>query len=290
MSGNNYNKRSGQVLLIIVLLLAVLLTVVLSLSFTAKTETQLTKLEEDNQKALAAAEAGIEAEINQKVGVAPVAINTLPGLGNFSGQVSVSGTSGITFLTPLILPNQQYTFYLVDYNDGKFYNKPPYSGTVNIHYGLKAGDCDSMALEITVLSGDQAPFTISRWVADTSKTLGSTVNNIGEKNTQTKDGVTFYCDLTDQDNGGNGIHGIKKINNARLMLVRNVNGKSINTQLDFEGTDANNNRCLKGTTAGLCPQGKYVQSTATTQTGVTKQVQLFQSYPQLPAEFFPTSF
>jgi hypothetical protein len=37
-------------------------------------------------------------------------------------------------------------------------------------------------------------------------------------------------------------------------------------------------------------QGKTVSSTATTTTGVSKKVTLFQSYPQIPAEFFTTSF
>jgi len=37
-------------------------------------------------------------------------------------------------------------------------------------------------------------------------------------------------------------------------------------------------------------QGKYITSEAKTPSGVSKKVQLFQSYPQIPAEFFVTSF
>ena len=52
--------KRGQILLITVMLLATVMTIVLSVSFKSVTETQITKLEEESQKALAAAEAAIE--------------------------------------------------------------------------------------------------------------------------------------------------------------------------------------------------------------------------------------
>jgi len=60
------NREKGQVLLITIMLLAAAITVVMTIAFTATTETQITKLEEDSQKAMAAAEAALEAAIQQK--------------------------------------------------------------------------------------------------------------------------------------------------------------------------------------------------------------------------------
>ena len=70
-------SQQGQVLLITIMLLATVLTVVLAVTFKSTTETQLTKLEEESQKALAAAEAGVEVAIKQNVG-SSVSIASLP--------------------------------------------------------------------------------------------------------------------------------------------------------------------------------------------------------------------
>jgi hypothetical protein len=53
MTGDGYNSnmKKGQVLLIVVMLLATALTVALTSTYQSVTETQLTKLEEENQKA-----------------------------------------------------------------------------------------------------------------------------------------------------------------------------------------------------------------------------------------------
>ena len=53
-------SQKGQILLITVMLLATVMTIVLSVSFKSVTDTQVTKLEEESQKALAAAESAIE--------------------------------------------------------------------------------------------------------------------------------------------------------------------------------------------------------------------------------------
>ena len=61
----NINKRSGQTLLIIILLATVLLTVGLSVSHVTQQEQKITKLEQDAKQAYAAAEAGLDAALKQ---------------------------------------------------------------------------------------------------------------------------------------------------------------------------------------------------------------------------------
>lgn len=399
MIGDNSSnmKQKGQVLLIIVMLAAVATTVVLSLAFTSRTETQLTKLEEENQKALAAAEAGVEAALKG----GPVAdLRTLPGLGEFTGQVSIQTTGSDEFVSPLVAKDSQFTFYLSDYDTEANSFSNPYSGNVTVYYGSSA-QCDDSALEFTTISGSSAPYTVTRSVADTGGRLGSDVLGVSTlaQNQQVPGGLTCSppsqtsrvqgtvefsgsggnfmhywsistrgadCDTTWQgwhripstfrtscnspgnytvelrdwgDNqtatcqliitgagvpaptstpmptntptpttqpptstptptpgsggsgggdqigivGGGTISGssfacktqpIAVPADARVMIVRTLFEQ---TKLGFVGN-------------GLRPQGRYIISEAQSATGVTKKVQFFQSHPQVPSDFFITSF
>ena len=80
------------------MLFAAAVTVVMTIAFNSTTETQITKLEEDSQKAMAAAEAALEAAIQQKSGT--VALNTLPAFAgsNITGQANVVEMGGMNLL------------------------------------------------------------------------------------------------------------------------------------------------------------------------------------------------
>lgn len=263
---NRKKHRSGQVLLITIMLIAVVLTVVLTVSFTSRTETQLTKLEEENQKALAAAEAGIEAALKSGIPGAPIAINSLAGLDSFSGEASVTSTVSTTFVSPLVLKNQQFTFYLADYSNGSFSN--PYNGNIVIYYGKSDTECTTAALEITVVQGNGPNYDLQRVVSDGDNLLGAGSGQYNGTTNKKIDGVDFYCKTT-------GIT-ISPSDQPKFMLVRAL---FADTKVGFDG-ESNN----------LRSQGRYITSTATTTIGVTKKVQLFQSHPQIPADFFITSF
>ncbi len=260
---NRKNHKSGQVLLITIMLIAVLLTVVLTVTFTSRTETQLTKLEEENQKALAAAEAGIEAALKSG---GTVAIDSLSGLEAFSGSATVTTTVSPTFLSPLTLKNQQFTFYLADYSGGSFSN--PFNGDIVIYYGKSSDECTTIALEITTVNGNSPNFDLQRVVSDGGNLLGSGNGVYGGTTNRTIDGATFNCKTTGLS--------ISPSTQPKFILVRALFG---DTRVGFDGQSNN-----------LRSQGRYVNSTATTTTGVTKKVQLFQSHPQIPADFFVTSF
>ena len=83
MTGNSYNntmdtKRNqrGQILLITVMLLAAAITVAMTIAFNSTTDTQVTKLEEDSQKALSAAEAALESAVRQRIINSTVTLGT----------------------------------------------------------------------------------------------------------------------------------------------------------------------------------------------------------------------
>lgn len=267
---NTRAGQEGQVLLIVIMLVATVITVMTTVSFKTTTDTQLTKLQEDSQRTLAAAEAGIEKVIGDNVTANQTYVYSNLNLDNLSGiqasasQVSVSTQTGLSFTTPVQQKDQQYTFYLADYTSGVFSN--PYAGAVTVYYGSEGG-CGGIALEMTVISGTNAPYEIRRYIADTGNLLGSGTDNIGRAAVTTVDSVKFNCATDPID--------ISAIPDARLLIVRTLFDR---TRIGFTGTQT------------LRSQGRIIVSEAKSQTGVVKKVRLFQSLPQIPAEFFVTTF
>lgn len=274
MIGNKYNRQKGQVLLITVMLLATILTVVLSVSFKSTTETQVTKLEEEVQKALAAAEAGIEAALRNGTTVAD--ISTLPNLSGFTGSATVSTETKSEFVTPLLQKDEQYTFYLTNYAYDKSTKTQTfsgaYSGDLEIYFGQNS-NCPT--LELTILKSDGSVIKRKLAIPDCDTTTEGPTNDplvttsAGSYNVE---GVVFdnFATLSSLDLSGNDI-----------LIIRNLSslGSSSATKIGIvsDGSD-------------LSLEGKTINSEARSSTGVTKKIQLFQSYPQIPAEFFVTSF
>ncbi len=270
-----YKKEAqqGQILLITVMLLATALTVVLTTAFTGTTDTKITKLEADQQKALAAAEAGVEAALKQGVD------QNIAGLGlgsGITGLAKVTSTGADqTFVTPTTIgeitgeSTDEYTYYVADYNsaDGSFANS--WNHSLKIHYGLGDGiDCNSdVALDITVIYQSGA---VKKLVAVDSPpdnydiAAGSSGETFGDPST------TFACKTSNID--------LALYPDAKVIIVRVLKQ---DTKLGFESTTS-------GTP--LKAQGRLVTSEAKTQTGASRKVQLFQTYPQIPAELFVTSF
>lgn len=275
MAHRERSREQGQVLLLVVMLLATVITVVTTVSFKSTTDTQLTKLEEESQKTLAAAEAGIEKAIGDGLNTntymySDLSLNNLSGIDLANSQVNVSNQQSNEFASPLLQNDQQYTFYMSDYDNGTFSN--PYTGKLTIYYGSEyssTGGCANIALEITMLSGASAPYTMKRYIADTSGKLGPNVltdpDNVGVTGLTTVDNTKFYCKTSQ----------LTMPADAKLLIVRSLFDK---TKVGLQGT------------LTLRPQGKVITSEAKSQSGIVKKVELFQSLPQIPAEFFVTSF
>lgn len=298
MSGNSYSNyhsidmkpykkksQQGQVLLIIIMLLATIITVVTTVSFRSTTETQINKLEEESQKTLAAAEAGIEKAIAAKVASGNsqqfndpnINLQNLAGIDLANSSVNVTSNTGRDFVTPLIQKDQQYTFYLGNYNDT---SSPPFSAPypnqVSVYYGSESG-CNNLALEITTVSGFSAPYTVTRYISDVgggivTNPAGSGASNLANGSGTTISNINFNCKTSP----------IPWIANTVLMIVRTLGNTSV---------DGRTKLALRGSGAGsLPPQGKFIVSEAKSQSGVVKKIQLFQSLPQIPSEFFVSTF
>jgi hypothetical protein len=261
------------------------MTIVLSTSFKSTTETQISKLQEDSQRSFAAAQAGIDAALKKGDNVN---IADLKDVGNFTGsaQITTDNTKTV-FVSPLQNKDQEYTFYLDNYNNSvdssgnsswSFANSP-YSGNVRIFYGSENGsNCSQMALAITIIYGDSPTYQVTNYIADGGRMFnGNQPNNIFTNiSGGPYEGANFICS-TSNISFGSGAGAIAK---PKIMVVRFISTGVSSTKLAFVGSGG----------GPLKAQGKVVESTATSDTNVTKKVRLFQSYPQIPAEFFVTSF
>jgi hypothetical protein len=278
MKNHTHNSQKGQALLLLVMMLATTMTIVMTVVFTSRNETKTAKLEQDSERSFSAAEAGIEAVMrvtpSPSMTFAQLGLSNLNGVDLNNSTVSIS-TPNDPFVSPLIQKDQQLTYYLADYNttDGTFSN--PFSGNLDLYYGSETGiNCNQIALEMSAVYGTAAPYSVMRYVANYQNTILQTslgVSTFDISGTPyTINTTSFKCRTS-----------FTIAANARLMFIR-VLAASRSTAKTRFGTD--------GTLATHRAQGRYIQSEAKTTSGVVKKVQLFQSYPQIPAELFVTSF
>lgn len=272
MKNMNIKNRKGQVLLIAVMLLATVITVVMTVAFNSTTETQVARLEADSQKALAAAEAGIEALIKEDIN-ASIPIESL---GQFdtqgiTGNAEVTAVSKPTFVTSLLQKDEQYTFYLSDYTPTPPYGNP-WSGSFDIYLVSEAGQCPS--IEVTVVKDT---YTFDRYTYNTCSSP-ALISNASTATLLTPPlkietvSFNYKIDTSILVSGPAPAGGL-------VTFVKVLGGK---TKLGFQNTD---------TPVKVFPlQGKTVVSEARTASGVVKKVELFQSFPQIPSNFFMTSF
>ena len=243
--------KKGQILLITVMLLATVMTIVLSVSFKSVTDTQVTKLEEESQKALAAAESAIEVALKDNA-TATIGSGSLTSITGFSGSATIESLAETTFITSTISKDGGYTFYLGNYNLATKTIDTPYFNR-NILLCFKSGS----AVEATLVKSNGVV-----------KYLGDSTGTIIGAPTGTCNGNVTYTKSID----------IPADPNGQFLLVRVLYAS---TKLFFSSNGIN-----------LPIQGRTVssQATSSTSTGVSKKVVLFQSYPQIPDEFFTTAF
>jgi hypothetical protein len=263
------NRKGGQVLLITVMLVATVITVVMTLVFKTNIDTQTTKLQEESQKALAAAEAGIERGLTGAQGTFnAVSIGlSFSGIDAINSNVTIDSNPATEFVSPLIAKDEQYTFYLTGYDmETKLFSGLSPTSVV-VYYGSN-NNCTNISLELTLISGvSPGPYTLTRKVADTGGIFYESIpgSQIGTSPGGNLITTSFNCKTS----------AISIPADPRLLIVRVFNS-STKIGISFNG------QAVK--------QGNLITSSAKTTTGVVKKIQLFQSYPQIPADFFVTSF
>lgn len=253
--------KRGQILLITVMILATVLTVVLSVSFKSVTETQVTKLEEENEKTLAAAEAAIEEVL--KTGSASFGAGGLTDFGSFTGGAEVVSATTNSFTTPIIPKDGSYTFYLSEYNPE---TKTFTGGSLNnedVEVCFQSATTNP-AIEITLVKTGG----IFKYPVDPDKgsagRMSSTVNP-----------TSSICAGDSSFNYAFSVPAAQIGASSRFLVVRVL----------YQATRLHFYRSTNFPT-----QGKTVSSSAVSTSGVSKKITLFQTYPQIPSEFFNTTF
>lgn len=243
--------KSGQILLITVMLLATVMTIVLSVSFKSVTDTQVTKLEEESQKALAAAESAIEVALRENSSVT-IGSGSLTSITGFEGTATVESLSSTTFTTANIPKNSSYTFYLGNYDVTAKTITSPYNQNVKLCF--QSGSTNP-AIEVTLVKSNG----VTKYVGDPSGRMTNAATGNCGGNATFPNSIDILGDA-----------------NSRFMIVRVLYAS---TKLFFSSN------------TDLPVQGRTVssQATSSTSTGVSKKVVLFQSHPQIPGEFFTTA-
>lgn len=251
--------KKGQILLITVMMLATVMTIVLSVSFKSVTDTQITKLEEESQKALAAAESAIDVALKSN-DTAILGSGSLTSITGFNGSATIESLASTTFTTPSIQKDNSYTFYLGNYDSITKVITPAAAQKITICF--ESGTTNP-AIEVTLVKTSGT----KKYVIDPDNpkriSNASSTSSCGPDATN----YSYSTDIPAADIGADG----------QFLLVRVIYSS---TKLLFSAS------------ANLPIQGRTVssQATSSTSTGVSKKVVLFQSYPQIPGEFFTTAF
>lgn len=261
------NSENGQILLIVVLTMILALTVGLSIASRTVTELKLARQSEESQRALQAAEAGIE-----QVAKSP----TLTSSGTFTNNAKFTTTVTTDSDTQVLLNNgqevDQATGSDVWLSEHTTYANPMGNGspvTVTIYWGTKdqstcsvsGGPAVIPALEILLLEGSIDVPTFKKYVYEPSlcsRIPGAT--KIATSSTATNvNGVDFYYSIS-----------LPSITNGRIMKIVPIY--------------ASGKIGIKSSGPAFPAQGSIIESTGTSGDTVRKVI-YYQSFPQLPEVF-----
>jgi len=253
-------NEKGQALLIVVLVMVVALTVGLSIASKTITNLRTSTEEANSQKALSAAEAGIE----QALKTNQIASGTFTD-NQTSYQTSVTQVLGTSFLmnggNPVLSDNGADLWLSAYSNDSaQLYTTNLYTGTLTIKWGSSSDPCTNSALEIVIISGSKLAPSSSRFAFDpcASRAGSNHFTQVGLTKSSVSGKDFFY--------------------QAQVAVSSGLLGRVIplyfNTPIAVVGSQA------------LPPQGTTITSTGISGT-TSRKVNVFQGYPEIPSEYFP---
>lgn len=252
------NTQKGQAILIVVLAMVVALTVGLSVVSKSITNLRTSTEEANSQKALSAAEAGVEQAIKNGTSIAQGSFTN-----NTTYTTDVTQVLGTTFLLNAgnpVLQDAGLDLWLSDYSEdqSKLYNNP-WTGNLTLEWGSSSNSCSNSALEFVLVSGSKSSPQVKRFVFDPCSSRAS-VNHFTSVflNKASISGVNFYYQATVPVSSG---------------LIAKVVPLYFNSPIGVVGNVA------------LPLQGSVITSTG--KSGDTqRKVNVFQGYPEIPSEFF----
>jgi hypothetical protein len=276
------NNQKGQTMLIVVLAIVIALTVGLSVASRSITNLKTTTEDINSQKALSAAEAGIEKALQKLTATSSPITGTFDvGKTSFSTTVSpVSGTDMILNGGNLVGKDQGLDLWLIDHNQDGTPNysmswpKDGSTGTISIYWGQTDDTCSGdstntmAALEIIVISGSQSSPTLERYTVDPCSSRAD-VNLLNKP------------DDKPIDPGGKVNEKFFSYSRINISIVNGLVARIVPLYASTTIAVVAN--------PGLPSQGSIVNSVG--KSGSTeRKVSVFQGYPSLPVEYFPNNF
>lgn len=254
------NNQRGQVLLIIVLVMVVGLTVGLSLASRSIVSLRTSEEEVSSQRALSAAEAGIEQVTKTSTSIANGSF-----LNNSTYNTSITQLSGSSFLVNggnPVLKDDGSDVWLSDYStdSAKLYLNP-WSGNISVYWGKDNNGCNQAALEIAVISGSKAAPVVKKYAFDPCITRSNSNNFTAASPGGSVSGETFPFGATISITNG---------------LIARIIPLYAETPIGVSAGSA------------LPAQGSIITSVGTSG-DTSRKVTVFQGYPTLPSEYFPYS-
>jgi type II secretory pathway pseudopilin PulG len=263
-----FYSQSGQALLIVVLVMVIVLTIGLAVASKSIVSMRTSTEQSESQKALSAAEAGIEQVLKSSVDI-PIKQGTLGNDATFNANVAiVKGTKFNLNGGNIIAKNEGFDLWLSDYStDPAMIYLHPISGTFIIRWGDSPEDCNNAALEIVALSspttGSKDDAVLTRYAVDPCSARNSLNHFTAVLQSQGEiDGKKYYYASS-----------IVIQNGFLVRIIPLYHSSSI-------GVDG-------GATA-LPSQGSVIESTGISNES-TRKVTVFRGFPRIPAELFPYS-
>lgn len=247
-------KQKGQILLIVILVIIVASTVGLSLASRSITSLRSSTEEAESQKALAAAEAGIERTIQGSI---PIAVQGSNPSNNSSYTTQFTSVNGAIFLMNgdnLIPKDEGADLWLSTYSSVQASNYgSPWTGDLTVYWGNSSTACNNSALEIIIVLGPKNNPVLKKYAYDPCPTRQSenhfSVPAIGG----TIVGKTFYYKAT-----------ISSISSALIARIIPIYG---DTYVGIQGSVA------------LPLQGYKIDSIGTSGQA-SRKITVFKGYPQ----------
>lgn len=264
--------NSGQVLLLLLMVMAVIVTITGSAAYRATTQTKAVKESEESKKAYQGAVGYLEQAL-QGITITPI-IGFNSGVNPVGSVAQNTDGSGSTAFTTRIAKDGMHTIYLYEYSsDANTFSAPTSLDTLSpLYYSIVGTECP--VFELTFVSG--ATNTLTRLVTEQSEAtaLCSSYRLVAvDRDNVITPAVANVTINTIAYNRSITIPPALIPANAKLLIIRSL---YTNATIGFTSTPAS--------------QGRKVFSTARTQEGAQKTVSIFQPHPQIPAEFFVTSF
>ncbi len=260
--GREVDYRSGQILLISLMVMVVAMVVGLSIATRTITTLRTTAAEDSSLRAFSAAEAGIERAMTA------TADTTFSGsLGNSSSYVaSTSVLSGNEFLVQsggFALKNDPVDIWLSNYPD----YTGPWTGALSIYWGDSSDVCIASpetsntmaALEIVLISGNRNSPVVNTYAYDACAGRRNNYNQFSAPGAgRTIAGKTFAYGVSIPVASG---------------LIARIVPLYAGSYFGVAGS-------------GLPPQGTVVRSTGNSG-GTQRRIVSFRGYPKVPPELYP---